>query len=46
MREACLKQHLAAPYYEIRPSGIAIVFKRNLSIYGENIGENILTERQ
>ena len=50
MREACLKQHLAAPYYELRPSGIAIVFKRNLSIHGENIGENIgenlLTERQ
>ena len=50
MRDACLKQQLVAPFYELRPSGIAIVFKRNLSthgeIVGENSGENLLTERQ
>ena len=46
MKEACLKEHLAAPYYEIRPDGIAIVFKRNLPILdgidvGNNVGNNV-----
>ena len=28
MVDACVQQHLPEPYYEIRPDGVAIIFKR------------------